>query len=71
MKHSPETVFDVLGLDIEFEEETNDFLTMVTFCDLMTSVLGTKTLIIPTNCEDLYRALSEQQSKVKLVLKDV
>lgn len=72
---SPETTFDILGLDIEFEDETDDFLTMVTFCDLMVSVLATKTLIIPTNCEDLYIALSEQQNvienKVKLVLKDV
>lgn len=72
---SPENTYDVLGLDIEFEEGTDDFLTIITFCDLMTSVLGTKTLIIPKDCEDLYIALLEQQNiqqnKVKLVLKDV
>lgn len=72
---SPETTYELLGLDIEFEEQIDDFLTIITFCDLMISVLKIKTLIIPTSCKDIFDALSEQQNilqnEVKLVLKDV
>lgn len=72
---NPKTTSNLLGLDIEFEPQIDDFLTIITFCDLMISVLKIKTLIIPTNYENIYNALLEQQNilqnEVKLVLKDV
>lgn len=72
---SPETTYDVLGLEIEFEEQEDDFLTIITFCTLMINILNVKKFIIPSDCEDLYEALSQQEdimeTNVKLVLKNV
>ena len=50
---SPENIKDVLKLDIEFEEQEDDFLTIVTFCTLIISILKVKTFLIPKDCEEL------------------
>lgn len=72
---SPETIYDVLKIDLEFENNIDDLLTIITFCDLIVSILGTKILIIPSNCEEIYYALEDQfaatKANVKLVVEDV
>ena len=57
---SPETIDKVLGIEIEDNED--DFLTMIFFCNLMISILEVKTLIIPNDCEEFYEVMSEQTS---------
>lgn len=59
---SPETIDKVLGIEIEFEDNEDDFLTMIFFCNLMISILEVKTLIIPNDCEEFYEVMSEQTS---------
>ena len=72
---TPETIYDVLKIDLEFEDNLDDDLAIITFTDLMVSILGTKTLIIPSNCEDIYYTLLDQfkitNRDVKLVVEDV
>lgn len=71
---TPETTMEALGLQIEFEEQEDDFLTMIMFCNIMISILETKVLIIPTDCEDFYETMKEQpfifDNNVSLVVKD-
>ncbi len=59
---TPETIDDVLGINMEFEETEDDFLTMIFFCNFMISILEVKTLIIPSDCEEFYEAMSKQSS---------
>lgn len=59
---TPETAYDVLGIEMEFDETGDDFFTMIFFCNLMISILEVKTLIIPSDCEDFYEVMSEQTS---------
>ena len=71
---TPETIDDVLGIAIEFEDNEDDFLTMIFFCNLMIAILEVKTLIIPEDCEEFYDVMSEQTSileyEVNLVVAD-
>lgn len=71
---TPESTMEAIGLQIEFEEQEDDFLTMILFSNMMISILETKTLIIPKDCEDFYEAMQQQalvfDNNVSLVVAD-